>query len=211
MTRTALTPIEEQVYHFLLDFLAERTFQPSVREIAERFKIASTKSVADLLASLERKGYIEREAGRSRGVTLLGFAGGAGTVPGPVMRADGEQRAMIDDGFLTIDRTLVSASDAFITRAFPEGCAEAGVLEGDLLIVNPSERARDGDALVVRVGGAILVRGMQRLGSNIRLMPSGDREAIELGPHDDYAVLGVLGGVIRSNTRSEFSSEFSSE
>ena len=62
MTRTPLTPIEEQVYHFLLDFLAERTFQPSVREIAERFSIASTKSVADLLASLERKGYIEREA-----------------------------------------------------------------------------------------------------------------------------------------------------
>jgi len=134
---------------------------------------------------------------------LLGFAGGAGTVPVPVMRPDGEQRAMIDDGFLTIDRTLLRASDAFITRAFPEGTAEAGVLEGDLLIVHPSERARDGDALVVRIGGAMLVREMQRIGIKIRLLPSGEREAIELGPNDDYAVLGVLGGVIRSHTRSE--------
>ena len=148
MTRTPLTPIEEQVYHFLLDFLAERTFQPSVREIAERFSIASTKSVADLLASLERKGYIEREAGRSRGVTLLGFAGGAGTVPVPVMRPDGARRAMLDDGFLTIARTLIHASDAFLTHAFPDGAEEIGVLEGDLLIVHPSERARDGDAVV---------------------------------------------------------------
>ena len=202
MTRTPLTPIEEQVYHFLLDFLAERTFQPSVREIAERFSIASTKSVADLLASLERKGYIEREAGRSRGVTLLGFAGGAGTVPVPVMRPDGARRAMLDDGFLTIARTLIHASDAFLTHAFPDAAEEVGVLEGDLLIVHPSERARDGDALVVRVGGAILVRRMQRIGSNIRLLPSGERESLELGPMDDYAVLGVLGGVIRSASRN---------
>ena len=56
MTRTPLTPIEEQVYHFLLDFLAERTFQPSVREIAERFSIASTKSVADLLEFVAQGG-----------------------------------------------------------------------------------------------------------------------------------------------------------
>ena len=202
MTRSPLTPIEEQVYHFLLDFLADRTFQPSVREIAERFRIASTKSVADLLASLERKGYIAREAGRSRGVTLLGFAGAAGTVPVPVMRPDGEQRAMIDDGFLTLDRALIAASDAFLCRAFPHGASEVGVLEGDLVIVHPSERARDGDTVVVRVGGALLVRAMQRIGINIRLAPSGERPALDLGPMDDYAVLGVLGGVIRTSARA---------
>ena len=202
MTRTPLTPIEEQVYHFLLDFLAARTFQPSVREIAERFRIASTKSVADLLASLERKGYIEREPGRSRGVTLLGFAGGAGTVPVPVMRPDGDQRAMIDDGYVTLDRQLITASDAFLARAFPHGAPEAGVLEGDLVIVHPSERARDGDMVVVRVGGALLVRSMHRIGSNIRLGASGEQPVRELGPTDDYAVLGVLGGVIRTINRA---------
>jgi repressor LexA len=202
VTRTPLTPIEEQVYHFLLDFLADRTFQPSVREIAERFRIASTKSVADLLASLERKGYIAREAGRSRGVTLLGFAGGAGTVPVPIMRPDGEQRAMIDDGYLTLDRSLIAVSDAFLARAFPHSAPESGVFESDLVIVHPSERARDGDTVVVRVGGAVLVRAMHRIGSNIRLAPSGEQPTLELGPADDYAVLGVLGGVIRTSVRA---------
>ncbi len=201
MTREPLTPIEEQVYHFLLDFLADRTFQPSVREIAERFRIASTKSVADLLGSLERKGYIEREPGRSRGVTLLGFAGGSGTVPVPVLRPDGDQRAMVDDGAVTLDRSLIAASDVFLARAYPDGAPEAGVLQGDLVIVHPSERARDGDFVVARVGGALLIRAMQRIGSNIRLAASGEREALELGPADDYAILGVLGGVIRTSAR----------
>jgi SOS-response transcriptional repressor LexA len=76
------------------------------------------------------------------------------------------------------------------------------VLEGDLVIVHPSERARDGDIVVVRVGGALLVRSMHRIGSNIRLGASGEQAVLELGPTDDYAVLGVLGGVIRKNTRA---------
>ena len=63
--RAPLTTIEQDVYQFLLDHLAEHTFQPSVRDIGRHCKIASTKSVTDLLASLETKGYIEREPGRS--------------------------------------------------------------------------------------------------------------------------------------------------
>ena len=52
MTRAPLTPVEQEVYRFLLDFLSTRTFQPSVREIAKHCRIPSTKSVTDLLASL---------------------------------------------------------------------------------------------------------------------------------------------------------------
>jgi len=86
VTRAPLSPIEQELYHFLLDFLSEHTFQPSVREIAKQLKIPSTKSVTDLLGALEKKGYVEREAARSRGVKIIGFAGGAGTIPVPVMR-----------------------------------------------------------------------------------------------------------------------------
>ena len=70
-----LTPTERRVYHYLIDFLAENTYQPSVREIGKKFRIKSTKTVSDLLHSLAVKGYIERDPSRSRGVRLLGFAG----------------------------------------------------------------------------------------------------------------------------------------
>ena len=63
-----LTQLESRVYHYMIDFLAENTYQPSIREIARKFRIKSTKTVSDLLHSLENKGYIERDESRSRGV-----------------------------------------------------------------------------------------------------------------------------------------------
>ena len=53
-----LSTMERRVYHYLLDFLGENTYQPSIREIGKRFRIKSTKTVSDILQSLAEKGYI---------------------------------------------------------------------------------------------------------------------------------------------------------
>jgi repressor LexA len=198
MTRTPLTPVEREVYHFLLDFLSEHTFQPSVREIAERLKIPSTKSVADLLASLEKKGYVEREPGRSRGVTIVGFAGGAGTIPVPVMRADAGLAELRAVDHLTLDRRLVPSDDAFLIRAEREAAPLHGVLPGDLVLAHPTSRAKDGDVMIVRTADGVLVRAMTRRGASLQLAAPGVGDDIELGQGDEYVVLGVLAGVIRT-------------
>jgi repressor LexA len=198
VTRTPLSPIEQQVYHFLLDFLAEHTFQPSVREIAKQLKIPSTKSVADLLAALERKGYVEREAGRSRGVKLVGFAGGAGTIPVPVMHAAAGHAELVTADHLTLDRRLVPADDAFLMRATREAAPAHGVRLGDLVLVHPSSRAKDGDVVIVRSANAVLVRAMTRKGAALHLAAPGLGADLELGQGDDYVVLGVLAGVFRT-------------
>src|SRR4029079_1878595 len=76
-----LSQLEQQVYHFLIDFLAENTYQPSIREIARQFRIKSTKTVSDLLHALEGNGYIQRDDSRSRGARLSGFAAAGATQP----------------------------------------------------------------------------------------------------------------------------------
>src|SRR2546423_8630818 len=78
-----LTKLESSVYHYLLDFLAENTYQPSVRDIGKQFKIKSTKTVSEVLQALARKGYIERDPSRSRGVKLLGYEIARRTQPVP--------------------------------------------------------------------------------------------------------------------------------
>ena len=78
-----LTDIERKIYHYLLDFLTENTYQPSVRDIGAKFQIRSTKTVSELLQSLANKGYIERDPSRSRGVRLLGYEGTSRTRPVP--------------------------------------------------------------------------------------------------------------------------------
>ena len=72
-----LTTIERRVYHYLLDFLAENTYQPSIRDIGKRFRIKSTKTVSDILQALTKKGYIERDPSRSRGVKPNGSCDGS--------------------------------------------------------------------------------------------------------------------------------------
>ena len=109
-----LTSLESSVYQYLIDFTAENTYQPSIRDIGARFKIKSTKTVSDLLQSLTRKGYIERDPARSRGVRLLGFAGGFNTQPVPFYgRIHAGEPALLPENreaFITI--CLLYTSDA---------------------------------------------------------------------------------------------------
>ena len=185
------------MYQFLLDFLAEHTFQPSVREIGRALKIPSTKSVADLLRSLEKKGYIRRQRGRSRGVSLVGFAGASGTMPVPLMGLNAATGVLEIDDHVTLDRRLVLAPDAFLVRALPHGAPAHSIVQDDLLLVHPSARAHDGDLIVARVGGALLVRAMTRRGATLVLDGSGAGDDVELAAADDFVVLGVVAGVIR--------------
>lgn len=195
--RAPLTTVEQKLWHFLIDFLAEHTFQPSVREIARHFRIPSTKTVADLLASLDAKGYVRRTPGRSRGLVIEGFAGGSGTQPVPVVRP-GPDRALIIEEHLTLDRSLLPGDDAYLIRALIEDAPAHAVREGDLLLVHPSARANDEAPVVARVGGAVLVRTLERRGATIILRaPSADADDVEVGPADDFEILGPLCGVFR--------------
>jgi len=195
--REPLTRIEEEMYQFLLDFLAEHTYQPSVREIGKALKIPSTKSVADMLDSLETKGYVRKQYGRSRGVSLVGFAWTMGTMPVPLLGLNPSTGVLDVDDHVTLDRRLVVAPDAFLVRALPHGAPEHGILENDLVLVHPSARAHDGDLIVARVGAALLVRAMTRRGATLVLDASGAGDEVELNATDDFVVLGVVASVIR--------------
>lgn len=195
--RAPLTPVERRLWHFLIDFLAEHTYQPSVREIAQRFRIPSTRTVVDLLGSLETKGYLRRVPGRSRGLVIDGFAGGAGTRPVPLVHP-GPDGSLIVDEHLTLDRALLPSDDAYLVRAAVEDAPVHAIREGDLLLVHPGARADEDVAVVVRIGGAILARSLERRGPALVLRaPRPGADEIEIGPGDDFQVLGPVAAVIR--------------
>jgi repressor LexA len=199
--RPPLTRIEEELYQFLIDFLAEHTFQPSVREIGRALKIPSTKSVADLLTSLAKKGYVNKEHGRSRRVSHVWLARALGTIPVPLMSLRPETGKLEKDDHVTLDRRLVTASDSFLVQALPQGAPSHGILAADLVLVHPSARAHDGELIVARVGGALLVRPMTRRGATLLLQSGGEGDDVELAAGDDFEVLGVVAGVIRPPRR----------
>jgi len=207
-----LTQLERRVYHYMIDFLAENTYQPSIREIAKKFRIKSTKTVSDLLHSLASKGYIERDESRSRGVRLLGFAASGNTQPVPYYgRVHAGEPALIPEhraGYVTLDRRFLPSEDVFALKVRGDSMTGRSIVDGDFVIVSPSMRAKDGDIVAARIGMEATVKTLSHRGSTIVLEPahSGER-AIEIGARDDFAILGVVCGVFRPFFEQEPSPE----
>src|ERR671937_269939 len=144
-----LTQLERRVYHYMIDFLAENTYQPSIREIAKKFRIKSTKTVSDLLHALASKGYIERDESRSRGVRLLGFASAGATQPVPYYgKIHAGEPALLPDnrtGYITVDRRFLPTDQVFFLKVKGDSMRGRAILDGDYVLVAQGSQAKPGD------------------------------------------------------------------
>jgi repressor LexA len=197
-----LTPIERKVYHYLLDFLAENTYQPSIREIGKKFRIKSTKTVSDLLQSLSTKGYIERDPSRSRGVRLLGYHGPTSVQPLPYYgRVHAGEPALLDDdrvGFITMDRRFVATEDTFFLKVKGDSMIGRGINDGDFVLVSPTEEAKDGDVIAARLGEEATVKTLAHEAGDVLLKAANPTERdIKVHREDDFAIIGVVSGIFR--------------
>lgn len=198
----ALTPLEGSVYKYLLDFTAEHTYQPSIRDIGKQFAIKSTKTVSDLLQSLARKGYIERDPARSRGVRLLGFTGGGKTKPvpfyGKIHAGDPTLLPELREGYITMDRRFIPTEEVFFLRVKGDSMIGRAINDGDYVMVNPAVRPKDNDIVAVRIGEEATVKTLKRINDNVVLEPANPAErSITFEAGDDFSILGVLCGVFR--------------
>ncbi len=197
-----LTSIERKVYQYLIDFLAENTYQPSIREIGSRFRIKSTKTVSDLLHSLTDKGYIERDPARSRGVRILGHQGPSGIQPLPYYgRIHAGEPCLLPEhkaGALSFDRRFIASDDTFVLRVMGDSMIGRGIHDGDYVLVTPAAQFKDGDIVAARIGDEATIKSYEKLVDGIVLHPANpaDRE-IRLRPTDDYGILGTVTGVFR--------------
>jgi repressor LexA len=197
-----LTELEQRVYHYMIDFLAANTYQPSIRDIARQFHIKSTKTVSDLLHALERKGYIERDESRSRGVRLLGFSGGGQTQPIPYYGRihAGTPSVLPEDrkGFITVDRRFLPTHDVYFLKVKGDSMTGRGILDGDFVMVSPSLSSKDGDIIAARLGEEATIKTLAHRDGRVVLEPANENDsAVEILPDEDFGVLGVVCGVYR--------------
>jgi repressor LexA len=136
-----LTELERRILDYMVDYLRSNTYQPSIREIGERFAIKSTKTVSEHLQALADKGFLERDPSRSRGVKILGMDLNAQAVSVPCfpgLPEDGNaQRASRAEMILTLDRRLAGDKGAFFVQARAEELASLGCAEGDYILLEP--------------------------------------------------------------------------
>jgi repressor LexA len=207
-----LTNVERKVYHYLIDFLSENTYQPSVRDIGAKFRIKSTKTVSELLQSIADKGYIERNPSRSRGVHLRGFAGARKTQPVPFYGkiAAGEPALLEEnlESFITMDRRFLPSERVFFLEACGGSMRGRGIFDGDYILVDPDSTPRDGDVVAARLGDDGTVKTLAHHGGRVVLESANaaDRD-ITVEPDQHFTVLGVVCGVFRPFQELEPASE----
>lgn len=196
-----LTEIERKILDFMVQYLRENTYQPSIREIGERFGIKSTKTVSEHLQALAEKGCLERDPSRSRGVRILGVDLSADTVAVPCFsEVPVEGAASKPDAFLSVDRQMGSDDGSFMVRAGAGDLAVLGVAEGDLVLVSPvrGEEIEDGTIVVADVGDSSTFHRYTSNGRGIyleALRPGGERTLVE--DVDALRILGRVAGFYR--------------
>lgn len=205
-----LNKIERRILNYLVDYLKDNTYQPSIREIGKRFSIKSTKTVSEHLQALADKGHIERDASRSRGVKILGMnlAPGVVTVPFYGKIAAGKPALIRDDVSerLEIDRKLVASADAFGLEIKGDSMEGMGILHGDMALVEPADASeiKDGEIVAARLGGESTVkRYFARDGQVVLEAANTDYAPILVHEYDDFEVLGRVTGLVRRFTREQ--------
>jgi repressor LexA len=200
-----LSKIERRILDYLIEYLRKNTYQPSIREIGKRFGIKSTKTVSEYLQSLADKGYIEREASRSRGVKILGLnleRPDVISIPFYGKIAAGQPDLSRDhaNSEFGVDPKLIGTPDAFFLEVNGDSMEQIGMLDGDMVLVEPAreETVTDGAVVAARLGGEATVKRYFRRGDEVVLEPANPSYApILVREYDDFALLGRVAGLFR--------------
>ncbi len=200
----SITEIERKILDFMVHYLRSNTYQPSIREIGERFGIKSTKTVSEHLQALADKGFLERDPSRSRGVKILGVDLSAQTVSVPcyhdLPKGRGGLRTEQAEMHLTLDRRLAGSKGSFFVRARGPDLESLGINEGDYLLVEPAavEELVEGSIVVARVDGSPSFYEFSQNGRSVSLTPAkGDGKATVITDPEDLHLIGRVVALYR--------------
>lgn len=194
-----LPPQRAAVLAFLRGELAAGR-APSLAEIAEAFGFASRNAAQKHVQALLAEGLLEQVPGRKRGLRLPG--GEADLLPLPVLgRVAAGQPIGADIGLdqqFWLDRRLFALRPDYLLRVQGDSMIDDGILDGDLVGVQRTPEARDGQTVVARVDGELTIKRLQRGPRRIHLLPRNRAHApIEVRPGQDFAIEGVYCGLVR--------------
>lgn len=199
-----LTKIERRILNYLIDYLKENTYQPSIREIGKRFSIKSTKTVSEHLQALADKGHIERDASRSRGVRIVGMNLYPAVLSAPLYGkiAAGTPTLLREHvrEVYELDRKLAPSADSFLLEVKGDSMTGAGIANGDLVVVEPvdDDDVQNGDIVAARVDGDSAIKRYFAQDGKVVLEPANpEYDPILVHEHEDFSVLGRVTGLFR--------------
>jgi repressor LexA len=203
-----LTARQSEVLAYIREYMTDEGMPPTRAEIANKLGFRSANASEDHLKALARKGAIELIPGSSRGIKLPGPPISSGTeaandglaVIGKVAAGSPVLAVENVEKHLSMDPSLFSPPADYLLRVEGDSMINIGIHDGDLLAVNKTPLANQGDIVVVRIDEEVTVKRWNRVSSDhIQLIAENDDYApIELHSGEfEVNVEGKMVGVIR--------------
>jgi repressor LexA len=195
---------QSRLLNFIISEIRNNSITPSISEMADYLKVKSKNAVAKLLDQLEHKGYI-KISGKARGIQVLDSIGqsiqrGMFAVPvlGNIQAGLPTLAEQHIEDWINLPETLLrSRRDVFLLRVRGDSMKDAGILEGDLVIVKPTKEAKNKDIVVALLHNEVTVKRFIKIQSRDYLKPENSKYN-NIYPQEEWSVQGKVVGVIRN-------------
>jgi repressor LexA len=202
---TKLTPEQQRVYSFIVEWRKKNGFPPTVREMAESLNYSSPNNVRQHLRLIEKKGFLRIVSGKARGIDIKApFS--------PVSGDNGFEVPLIGrvaagtpitaeeniEGTVTLDRQLFKGDGLFTLRVQGDSMKEMGVFDGDIAVMRQKPTASNGEVIVAVIEGeATLKRFFKKDDAIVLHAENSAYEDIVIKAPQSVYIAGKLVGVIR--------------
>jgi repressor LexA len=191
-----LTKKQKQVLDCITAAIRDSGYPPSVRELGRLLGLSSPATVNSHLDRLEELGYIRRETGKRRSITLTDRCTRPEGIPILGTVAAGQPILAVEDaeGYLTY--TPERAGEYFALRIKGDSMSRAGILDGDMVVVRSQDTADHGQIVIALLGDEATCKRLWRIGGRIMLMP--ENEAYQPIDGTGARILGRVTAVVRT-------------
>lgn len=191
-----LSTMQKRIYEYIASCIQQQGYPPSVREIGEAVGLKSPSTVHFHLKHLEEAGVIEKGAGKGRAITLTAPPVPEDKVPivGNVAAGSPILAQECIEDYLTFD-TGGRSGEFFALRVRGESMLNAGILPGDLVVVQRQQTARNGEIVVAMIENEATVKTYSRQNGHVWLLPENDAYEPIDGTYAE--ILGKVAAVVR--------------
>jgi repressor LexA len=204
----AITKRQREVYDFIHDFVQQHGYSPSFEEIGSGLGLSSLATVHKHVSNLEKKGLLKREYNRSRSIDVLparGLFRRQPKTPPPDLSlpllgriAAGQPIEAVQQGESISLGDITRSKDVFVLQVKGESMRDEHIVDGDYVLVEKTNNARDGEIVVALVEGTdATLKRLYREGAKIRLQPSNSAMAPIVVAAKSVQVQGRVIGVLR--------------
>lgn len=202
MSYGKITEKQQEILDYMKTQIINRGFPPSVREICEAVNLKSTSSVHSHLESLEKNGYIRRDPSKRRAIEIVDDCYnltrrelvnvpmvGTVTAGQPILAVENIE------GYFPIPMEYMPNHETFMLRVKGESMINAGIFDGDQILVQKQNTANNGDFVVALIDDSVTVKTFYKENGYFRLQPEND--TMEPIIVNDVSILGKVIGLFR--------------